>query len=121
RTRTLPAATIGAQKLSDGAVTTAKVADDAVTSAKIAPGAVHLSDLSTVSGDAIADPDPLLAQCCAVVEATAPGILANDRPIFQVPTGLETGLTAEAMTADTDGKLRVRICHLTKARLASAA
>ena len=29
------------------------------------------------------------------------GIQANDRPIFQVPAGLESGLTAEAMTADT--------------------
>ena len=96
-------------------MTNAKLADNAVSSAKIADGTVRLSDLSTVSGDATADPDPLAAQSCAVVEANAPGILANDRPIFQVPAGLESGLTAEAMTADTDGKLRFRLCNVTDA------
>src|SRR4029078_7866162 len=87
----------------------------AVTSAKIADGTVRLSDLSTVSGDATADPDPVAARACAGVQADAPAIRNGDRPIFQVPAGLESGLTAEAMSADTDGKLRFRLCNVTDA------
>jgi hypothetical protein len=73
-----------------------------------------------VSGDATVDPDPLAAQSCAIIEANAVGILHDDRPIFQVPAGLENGLTAEAMTADTDGKLRFRLCNVTNAGIDSA-
>jgi hypothetical protein len=100
-------------------VSTAKVADGAVTGTKIANGTVALANLSTVSGDATVDPDPLAAQSCAIVEANAAAIRANDRPIFQVPAGLENGLTAEAMTADTDGKLRFRLCNVTNAGIDS--
>ena len=78
-------------KVADGAVNTAKVADAPSRARRSPTGPWRLSDLSTVSGDATVDPDPLAAQSCAIVEANAAAIRANDRPIFQVPAGLEMG------------------------------
>ena len=64
-----------------------------------------------MSGNAPADAPNLTAGTCAIVEGDAPGMLNGDHPILQVPAAINDGLTVDAMTADMDGKLRIRVCN----------
>lgn len=127
-------------KIAAGAVSNSKVADSAITASKIATGAVGTAELangavgtSQLANDSVtrgkiaggysngAVAFTVGAHACNDYSVSIPGVQPNDIPIFvtQGSATLPAGMIATALNAPAVDTVKVRVCNMTAATIAT--
>ncbi len=115
----LAANSVDSTKIVNGSVSPADLEGGGITGATIQNASVGVNDFAApnmtgvpLAGEVNVNPGILNAGECLVELVTVAGVKDGDRMILNVTdAAMEPELDASAMTSDTDGQLRIRICN----------